>query len=84
MRQPNILAAITRQPLHTIEQAQQSVGWDVVLAGFPVIYSLGRHMKKLRASGQIHAEASVHGTEVLSKLGAGITVVTPQSELPFY
>ena len=38
-------------------------------------------MQKLRASGQIHAEASVHGTEVLSKLEAGITVVTPQSVL---
>jgi len=45
------------------------------------MYSPGRHMKKLRASGQIHAEASVHGAEVLSKLGAGITVVTPLSEL---
>lgn len=82
MRQPNILAAITRQPLHTTEQAQQSVGWDVVLAGFPVMYSSGRHMKKLRAAMQIHTEASVHGTEVLSKLGAGITVVTLQFELP--
>ncbi|WP_165572384.1 hypothetical protein [Comamonas thiooxydans] len=38
-------------------------------------------MKKLRAAMQIHAQASIHGAEVLSKLEAGITVVTPQSEL---
>ncbi|MDH1477360.1 hypothetical protein N5F13_22955 [Comamonas thiooxydans] len=38
-------------------------------------------MKKLRAAVQIHAETSVHGTEVLSKLEASITVVTPQSVL---
>ena len=48
------------------------------------MYSPGRHMKKLRAAMQIHAEASVHGTEVLSKLGAGITVVTPLPELLLY
>ncbi|BDR09325.1 hypothetical protein CTR2_R26630 [Comamonas thiooxydans] len=40
-------------------------------------------MKKLRAAMQIHAQASVHGAEILSKLGAGITVVTPLSELLF-
>ncbi|MGJ7466646.1 hypothetical protein [Comamonas sp. Z1] len=40
-------------------------------------------MQKLLASRQIHAEASVHGAEVLSKLGAGITVMTLQFELPF-
>lgn len=69
--------------LHAVEQAQQPVRCirDVVLAGLPIMYSPGRHMKKLRAAMQIHAEASVHDTEVLSKLGAGITVVTPQSEL---
>ncbi|MEN2432683.1 hypothetical protein [Comamonas sp. E6] len=38
-------------------------------------------MKKLRAAMQIHAQASIHGAEVLSKLEAGITVVTPQSVL---
>lgn len=78
------MPGLARQ-LHTIEQSQQLVRGerDVVLAGLPVMYSPARHMKKLRASGQIHAEASVHGTEVLSKLGAGITVVTPQSELLF-
>ncbi|KGG81782.1 hypothetical protein P609_22410 [Comamonas thiooxydans] len=52
-----------------------------MLAGFPVMYSPGRHMKKLRAAMQIHAQASIHGAEVLSKLEAGITVVTPQSVL---
>lgn len=78
------LPSLVRQ-LHAVEQAQQSVRRirDVVLAGFPVMYSPGRHMKKLRAAMQIHAQASVHGAEILSKLGAGITVVTPLSELLF-
>ncbi len=35
-------------------------------------------VKKLRAAGQIQAEALVHGPEALSKLGAGVGVVTPQ------
>lgn len=78
------LPSSTRQ-LHAVEQAQQPVRCirDVVLAGLPIMYSPGRHMKKLRARRQIHAQASVHGAEILSKLGAGITVVTPLSELLF-
>ena len=40
-------------------------------------------MKKLRTGVRIHAETSVHGSEVTSKLEAGITVVTSQPELLF-
>ena len=75
------LPCLARQ-LHTVEQPQQLVGGvrEVVLAGFPVMYSPSRHMKKLRTGVQIHAQIPVHGAEATGKLEAGITVVTPDTE----